>query len=151
MRNYNDVHKTFYNPKRVIAIRFYRLYPYNPDHEKPLIALLNTTIFALFREIYGSTKLGLGALDATMADMLRVPIPFPLHSNYREELTKNFDILSMRSPENVEIERLLPDRRALDEVIFDALELTAGEREAVYEAVVNLVRTRLSKARSLGS
>jgi hypothetical protein len=31
-----------------------------------------------------------------------------------------------------------PDRRALDEVVFDVLGLTAGEREAVYEAVVNL-------------
>jgi len=33
-----------------------------------------------------------------------------------------------------------PDRRALDEVVFDVLGLTAGEREAVYEAVINLVR-----------
>lgn len=42
-----------------------------------------------------------------------------------------------------------PDRRALDEVVFDVSGLTAGEREAVYEAVVNLVRTRLSKAKSV--
>jgi hypothetical protein len=33
-----------------------------------------------------------------------------------------------------------PDRRVLDEVVFDVLGLTAGEREAVYEAVINLVR-----------
>jgi hypothetical protein len=42
-----------------------------------------------------------------------------------------------------------PDRRALDEAVFDVLGLTAGEREAVYEAVVNLVRARLEKARSV--
>jgi hypothetical protein len=42
-----------------------------------------------------------------------------------------------------------PDRRALDDVVFDVLGLTAGEREAVYEAVVELVRARLEKARSL--
>jgi hypothetical protein len=41
-----------------------------------------------------------------------------------------------------------PDRRA-DEVVFDVLGLTAGEREAVYEAVVNLVRARLEKAQSV--
>jgi hypothetical protein len=41
-----------------------------------------------------------------------------------------------------------PDRRALDDVVFDILGLTAGEREAVYEAVINLVRARLEKARS---
>jgi hypothetical protein len=37
----------------------------------------------------------------------------------------------------------------LDEVVFDVLGLTAGEREAVYEAVVNLVRARLEKASSV--
>jgi hypothetical protein len=42
-----------------------------------------------------------------------------------------------------------PDRRALDEAVFDMLGLTAGEREAVYEAVVNLVRARLERAQSV--
>ncbi len=42
-----------------------------------------------------------------------------------------------------------PDRRALDEVVSDVLGLTAGEREAVYEAVVNLVRARLERAQSV--
>lgn len=42
-----------------------------------------------------------------------------------------------------------PDRRALNEVVFDVLGLTAGQREAVYEAVVELVRARLEKARSV--
>jgi len=149
LRNYNDVHKSFYNPQRFIAVRFYRLYPIDPEYEKPLAALLNTTIFALFREIYGSTKLGLGALDTTMADMLRVPIPFPVDKVYQEKLARQFDILSARPAQSVEIERSLPDRRALDEVVFDVLGLTAGEREAVYEAVVNLVRARLEKARSV--
>jgi ferredoxin-fold anticodon binding domain-containing protein len=41
------------------------------------------------------------------------------------------------------------DRRALDEVVFDVSGLTAGEREAVYEAVVGLVGARLEKARSV--
>jgi hypothetical protein len=149
LRNYNDVHKSFYNPQRFIAVRFYRLYPNDPEHEKPLAALLNTTIFALFREIYGSTKLGLGALDTTMADMLRVPIPFPVDKVYQEKLARQFDILSARPAQSVEIEKSLPDRRALDEVVFDVLGLTAAEREAVYEAVVELVRKRLEKAQSV--
>jgi hypothetical protein len=42
-----------------------------------------------------------------------------------------------------------PDRRALDNIIFDILGLTQGERDAVYEAVVELVRNRLEKARSI--
>ena len=42
-----------------------------------------------------------------------------------------------------------PDRRALDEAVFDVPGLTVGEREAVYEAVVNLVRARLERAQSV--
>ena len=41
------------------------------------------------------------------------------------------------------------DRRSLDAIIFDALDLTQGERDGVYESVVKLVESRLRKARSL--
>ena len=41
------------------------------------------------------------------------------------------------------------DRRVLDSIVFDALKLSKGEREAVYEAVVDLVAKRLQKAGSL--
>jgi hypothetical protein len=40
------------------------------------------------------------------------------------------------------------DRQALVEAVFEVLGLTAWEREAVYEAVVSLVRARLEKAKS---
>ena len=42
-----------------------------------------------------------------------------------------------------------PNRRALDDVVFDVLGLKAGERDAVYEAVVELVKRRLEKAKSI--
>ena len=42
-----------------------------------------------------------------------------------------------------------PNRRALDTIIFDALDLTTGERDGVYEAVTQLVTTRLQKAKSV--
>jgi len=37
----------------------------------------------------------------------------------------------------------------LEDIVFDVLGLTVGEREAVYEAVINLVRARLEKAKSV--
>ncbi len=43
----------------------------------------------------------------------------------------------------------LPDRKALDDIIFDALGLTEEERKEVYWAVAELVKTRLEKARSV--
>ena len=37
----------------------------------------------------------------------------------------------------------------LDDAVFEVLSLTEGERDAVYEAVINLVESRLSKAVSI--
>jgi len=42
-----------------------------------------------------------------------------------------------------------PDRFELDSVVFDVLGLTEGERLAVYRAVVELVKNRLVKAKSV--
>jgi hypothetical protein len=43
----------------------------------------------------------------------------------------------------------LPDRKVLDDIVFDALELTEDERKEVYWAVCELVKNRLEKAKSL--
>lgn len=52
-------------------------------------------------------------------------------------------------PEDVTLDKVLPDRRALDQVVFEALGLTEEEQLEVYRAVVTLVKERLSKARSV--
>ena len=43
----------------------------------------------------------------------------------------------------------LPDRKELDDVVFDALDLTQEERKEVYRAVCQLVWNRISKAKSV--
>ena len=43
----------------------------------------------------------------------------------------------------------LPDRKALDDIVFDILGLTEDERQEVYWAVCELVKNRLEKARSV--
>lgn len=43
----------------------------------------------------------------------------------------------------------LPDRKALDDIVFDILGLTDNERNEVYWAVCELVKNRLDKARSV--
>ncbi len=64
-------------------------------------------------------------------------------------ISERFRQLASRPMQPVLNEIHQPDRRALDDVVFDVLGLTSGEREAVYEAVVELVRARLEKARSV--
>jgi hypothetical protein len=43
----------------------------------------------------------------------------------------------------------LPDRKALDDIVFDILGLTEDEKTEVYWAVCELVKNRLEKARSV--
>lgn len=43
----------------------------------------------------------------------------------------------------------LPDRKALDDVVFDILGLTQAERDKVYWSVSELVKNRIEKARSI--
>lgn len=52
-------------------------------------------------------------------------------------------------PEDVSLEKVLPDRRELYKVVFEVLGLTEEEQLAVYRAVVELVKNRLVKARSV--
>jgi hypothetical protein len=51
--------------------------------------------------------------------------------------------------EDVSLNKVLPDRRELDQVVFEALGLTEQEQIEVYRAVVKLVKNRLAKARSV--
>jgi hypothetical protein len=48
-----------------------------------------------------------------------------------------------------QIQQVSPDRFELDRVVFDVLGLTDGERLEAYRAVVQLVKDRLVKARSV--
>ncbi|MFH1564042.1 MAG: hypothetical protein ABIF11_11610 [Nitrospirota bacterium] len=43
----------------------------------------------------------------------------------------------------------LPDRKALDDIVFDVLGLMQAERDEVYWSVCELVKNRLEKARSV--
>ncbi len=66
-------------------------------------------------------------------------------------IEKEFLRLSQRPQFDIFDEIRQSDRRQLDDIVFDALGLTMGEREAVYEAVVDLVSKRLQKANTIAS
>lgn len=52
-------------------------------------------------------------------------------------------------PNAVSLDEVMPDLRDLDEVVFEAFGLTEDERLSIYRAVVELVKTRLVKAKSV--
>jgi hypothetical protein len=114
-------------------------------------AVANSTTWWGFLETTGRANFGEGILWIAVYEAAQMPLlnPEVITPEERERLLSAFASLGPRDVLPVVDEIHQPDRRALDEVVFDVLGLTAGEREAVYEAVVNLVRARLEKARSV--
>jgi len=114
-------------------------------------ALLNSIISLLAAEVTSRKTYGIGVayLYGPEIRALSVMTPDVLGFEDRHHLHQAFSSMRKRAILKIADEIRQPDRRALDEVVFDVLGLTAGEREAVYEAVVALVRARLEKAQSV--
>jgi hypothetical protein len=136
------------------------------------LALLNSTLTVLVADVLGRKTYGIGVvyLYGPEVSGLLLPDPAYLTRDHREALLQAFDQMCQRHilgifeelgfpkpnrdysnihPDDVSLDKVLPDRRALDEVVFEALGLTEEEQLAVYRAVVELVKARLVKARSL--
>lgn len=109
----------------------------------PLCASLNSTLFQLMVNVAGRSNFGGGLLKIQryeVSDLLCVN-PSAIAFSNSELLASTFwDALHPS-----------PDRRTLDTIVFDVLNFSSGERDAVYEAVSELVETRLEKAESLKS
>ena len=160
-RSYNDSYTIYYNPNEFISLRFYRLYPKKPINILALLGILNSTYFGLFLEIYGTGSLGLGALDVTMAGLLRIKIPN--FTKLEKQLEHKFKEMMKRYIKSIYEElridpakpireqepKPLQDRANLDKVIFDFLGLNEEERKEVYWSLCELVKQRLDKAGSL--
>ncbi|TRZ95011.1 MAG: hypothetical protein D4R82_02885 [Dehalococcoidia bacterium] len=138
----NDTSAVFYNPEKYpVDCRLYCA-----DLPSTLFLFLNSPIAAMMFEIYNRAGLGEGARSLMVSDYADVPC---LSSPHLEEETRRI----------IEEISTLPARklrlpvgeewRHLDLFIFEALNLTHGECDAVYEAVIQLVEARLKKADSV--
>ena len=123
-----------------------------------LCLLLNSSLVWFFIEILGRKGLGGGAVRLVKVDLLKVPClkDFKLSANkfydlMNREIYPIFTELGINPAHPVREQKPnpLPDRKALDDIVFDILGLTEDERNEVYWAVCELVKNRLEKARSV--
>jgi hypothetical protein len=146
---------------------FHRIFMNNPEYLKVMAAILFATSTAFFIQLMGRAGLGEGALkyETSDAQELLVINPCFLSKENVRELENRFNRFSERKVEDIFTEcgidtnsnipifdqdpKPLPDRAALDKVVFDALGLTETERKDVYRAVCQLVYERISKAGSV--
>lgn len=163
----NDRYITFENtePKVYLDCELFDIYFKDKTKAAGLLAYLNSSIIALFSEIGGRTGLGQGALKTQVYEVKRLLVPNPeifKRQNLRriktafDKLTKRpiesiLNEINAQSPNEVALEKVKPDRRELDKIIMgDILGLTDAEQLEVYRAVVDMVRSRLDKAKSVG-
>ena len=177
-RIHNDRHLAVLNPLQIAYTNFYAVWP-AANEVPVVAAMLNATIVALNRELLGRANFGGGALKTEGVDIRRLSVLAGHARRFHApQLVAAFERLAERdvrsifeelgfalcrtrgcshpehpyehvNPEEASLDRVLPDRRELDEVVFDILGLTEAERVAVYRAVVELVKGRLVKARSV--
>ena len=166
-----DKHYVYFNPQRIVSHRFYRV---TTKEESPevLCAVLNATTTSLFSEILAGASLGEGVHDISGITIKMVPVlnSLELSSDIRQRLLSAFVKLRGREiksifeevglpkpikdysniyPDDISLDNVLPDRRELDKIVFEAIGLTEGEQLEVYRAVVELVKNRLVKAGSV--
>jgi len=140
------------------------------------ILLNNTLTNFFFREFMGgaSAGLGLGVKWLAVYEMEQLPIIVLGRDNVK--FLRELEIIKRKplsifeelgfpkctqkncnhpehpyeyvKPEEVSFDRIMPDRRELDKIVFEVLGLTEEEQLEVYRAVLELVKNRLLKAKS---
>lgn len=141
-------------------------YVYANHNEEHLNIILNSTLFGLFKEILSRPPEGGGGgpIQMKVYHYMEMPITdIKLLTHYSNKIEKIFPKFIKRNIKSI-FEELgidpsksirsqkpnpLPDRKALDDIIFDILGLTQEERNEVYWAVCELVKNRLEKAKSV--
>jgi type I restriction-modification system DNA methylase subunit len=162
-----DRYMVIYNPMLAyVDHNFHEIRPKNRFYCEPLIAVLNSTVSSLFREL--ESYLFTGSINITKMDTWSVERLFTVDiskvgKDCITKLKRAVSKLSARpvehtlkelgasSPDEVSLDKVKPDRRELDKIVMgEILGLTDDEQLEVYRAVVDLVKSRIEKAKSFG-
>jgi hypothetical protein len=132
--------------------QLYRVAPVEGVSPGVAAALLNSAWFALQCELRGRVNLGEGVLWLATYELGELSLPDPrlLDDATRLTLAEQFRRVAKR-PVRDTIDALeRPERRALDETVFDLVGLPIAERATAREALVECLEGRRWRARCTG-
>jgi nucleoid DNA-binding protein len=154
----------FLNPNEVYNLdKTYSIFLKNKNMTLSLWGFLNSTFSYLYYEIFSRAMVGIYDLKTDELENLPVfdisSLLF-LNPKMSKIIKKSEDAFKKvkwyielgfnpNKPIREQEPKPLPDRKALDDIVFDALGLTEEERKEVYWAVAELVQNRLKKAKSV--
>jgi len=160
----NERKYCFYNEINVyIDAALYWVYRKINIDDMILNLFLNSSLIALWKELLCRSPEGLGALQMKVYHYNNMSIPLINKLNSQNKINNIFNKFANKEIPTIFIEfgfdpdkpireqepNPLPDRKELDDIVFDAIELTEDERKEVYWAVAELVQNRLKKAKSV--
>ncbi len=160
---YNDRYGTYDSQRTWADKRFFYIYFQERAQYVLFHAYLNSSIIPLIIEIDGITSLGEGAIYTNVYQLKRLGIPSSTRKKTKElasvldrlkgrRIFSIFDELGASSHEEVSLDKVKPDRRELDKIIMgEILGLTEEEQLEVYRGVVDLVKSRIEKAKSVSN
>lgn len=157
---FNTNFSIFYNKYRNIIDKvMYGISPLKAENKENLGLMLNSTVFALFLNIFGQIGLGEGALFISVEDFSNIPVlvNLPEDRNNLERRVRSKRLMSIFSESGLPVTRPLreqipdPDETqgSIDEIIFKELGLNEMEINEVYWAVCEMVKHRIEKANSI--
>lgn len=159
-RTYGQDHLVLWNLARAIGKEFYKIFAKMID-ARSLVLYLNSTFAIMQRELLGITSLGGGAIKFSKHDLEYYVYPKKLSDGIHfsradefltREISSLFNEIGMDPKSNIPISKQkpkpIPDRKALDDIIFDSLDLSQDQRTEIYCDVCQLVWNRVSRAQS---
>ena len=159
MMSYNDRFGFWFNPTFFIDARLYEIKLNSnslKNQEAKLSISLSNTFTFMQQELIDRANLGEGALDFKVYETELIFIT-DINTFKFSNIINNKKIFSVftelgfdsSKPIRSQEPNPLPDRKELDDIIFDAIGLTEEERKEVYWATAELVQNRLNKAKSV--
>jgi len=159
---YNDRYG-IYDPQRIWADkRFFYIYFKDEADFIFVHSYLNSSITPLTIEMDGITNLGEGAVYTNVYQLEKLKVLSNKKRKFekrlvsiltqlkKREICSIFEELGATSPKEFSLDKVKPDRRELDKIIMgEILGLTEEEQLEVYRAVIDLVKSRIEKAKSV--
>jgi len=158
---YNDRFGVYDTQKTWGDKRFFYITLEDGQYAIGTLGFLNSSIIPMLIEIDGITNLGEGAVYTNVYQLKSISVPKVTGANKKEidtsllalrtrEVLSVFEELDAISSDLVSLKKVKIDRRRLDKIVMgDILGLTEEEQLEVYKAIIDLVKTRLDRAKSL--
>jgi len=131
-------------------------------NKKKVVLSINSTLSLFLLEIIGRKTYSIGVMYIYGPEFTNCLLVKPdlitknidkLYDKFtKREIKSIFEEIGGQSSQEISLDKIKPDRRALDQIVMgEILGLTEEEQLGVYRAVIDLVKSRIEKAKSFGS